>query len=236
MGQQTRQAFIRHSGIAAPYLKHDVRMEHIAAPSIGSHNHSVEQGQATVHGHDRSKRESSQGTEPQLGHVFETERSLHSGETNPSFILNQDPFMDASILLTGRNFGLGGTQTPAASALVAYGYRAVIAVSFGTVFFDDCVQTGLLALIIGQDQILAIADKIITSPGVELVIDLEQQVISRPDMQAIAFELNPRLRRKYMLGLQDVDETSPFNKEAEEFQRGHRLRQPWLYQTGNTLD
>jgi len=234
MGQQTRQAFIRHSGIAAPYLKHDVRMEHIAAPSIGSHDHSVEPGQIPVH--DHGQYESSQGNEQQLVHAFATERSLHSGEKNPAFILNQDPFMDASILLTGRNFGLGGTQTPAASALVACGYRAVIAVSFGTVFFDDCVQTGLLALIIDQDQILAIADKIITSPGVELVIDLEQQVISRPDMQAIAFELNPRLRRKYMLGLQDVDETSPFNKEAEEFQRGHRLRQPWLYQTGNTLD
>ena len=114
---------------------------------------------------------------------------------------------------------------------MACGFKAIIAPSFGTVFLDDCMQVGLLALVMDEEQVQMLAAKTGAAPQLELTIDLELQVVSRPDMAAIRFDLLPRLRRRFMLGLEDLDETSPFADQAEEFRQRQRLQQPWLYQT-----
>ncbi len=213
---------VQLTGIAAPFLRHDVLIDYIAPPQAGLHEHGTAQ---TPTG------EAANASGQRLQQAFPLDRYLADGSENPEFILNQTPWRNASILLAGRNFGIGGTQTPAATRLLGSGIRAVIAPSFGPVFLDDCIQAGLLPVILGQRQVEAIAAAAVAAPRRELTIDLQRQTISRPDIGPIAFQMNPRLRERFMGGLSDIEETVPFQREAEAFQRGHELRQPWIYRS-----
>ena len=210
-------------GIAAPFLRHDVLIDYIAPPLGGAHEH-VPAIIAPAGGAANASGQSIQ-------QAFPLDRYLADGSENPEFILNRAPWRDASILLAGRNFGIGGTQTPAAARLLGSGIRAVIAPSFGPVFLDDCVQAGLLPVILGQEQVEIIAAAATAAPRRELTINLQRQTISRPDIDPITFQMNPRLRERFMEGLSDIDETTPFQREAEAFQRDHELRQPWIYRS-----
>ncbi len=214
---------VQWTGIAAPFLRHDVLIDYIAPPIGGVHAH----GSAVIPPAGVAANALDQG----LRQAFPLDRYLADGSENPEFILNREPWRDASILLAGRNFGIGGTQTPAAARLLGDGMRAVIAPSFGPVFLDDCIQAGLLPVILGQEQVEAIAAAAMAVPRRELTIDLRRQTISRPDIGPIAFQMNPRLRRRFAGGLGDIEETASFQREAEAFRREHELRQPWIYRS-----
>ncbi len=214
---------VQLTGIAAPFMRHDMLIDYIAPPIGSLHAH----GSAVITPAGVVGNASGQA----LRQAFPLDRYLADGSENPEFILNRAPWRNASILLAGRNFGIGGTRTPAAARLLGDGIRAVIAPSFGQVFFDDCIQAGLLPVILGQEQVEAIAAAAVAAPRRELTIDLRWQTISRPDIGPITFQMSPRLRARFMEGLSDIDETTPFQREAEAFQRDHELRQPWIYRS-----
>ena len=228
MGQQEAKGFVRLKGIAAPYLKHDVAIDYIAVPTVGLHDHG--RGGLLVHQHGE---ETSNASVQEMPHAFEIERYFPDGAENPYFILNQQRYRSASILLTGRNFGVGGTHTLAAKQLLNCGIRAVIAPSFGTVFFEDCVQSGLLPIVLGWKSISRLAELTEAAPGLELTIDLERQVVWRTDIEAISFQMDQRIKRRFMLGLKDEDETLPFQQQAEAFEKNQRRLQPWIYQSNS---
>ncbi|MCY4270874.1 MAG: hypothetical protein OXE80_11965 [Gammaproteobacteria bacterium] len=217
------------TGIAAPYLRNDVLIDQIAPPVAGGHGHGPEM-------HAVIRRQHPPATAPLAAeeaarHAFPLDRYLPDGRENPGFILNQPAYRDASILLAGRNFGIGGTHTPAAARLLGCGIEAVIAVDFGPVFHDDCLQAGLLPVMLGWSELESIALTVAAAPRLPLTIDLARQTIGRPDTGDIAFQMIPRLRRRFMEGLTDIDETRPFQSEADTFREAHERRQPWIYQS-----
>ncbi len=216
-------------GIAAPYLRNDVLIDQIAPPVAAGHGHGPAMNEIIRRRHPPAAAPVS--PEEAARHAFPLDRYLPDGNENPEFILNRPAYRDASILLAGRNFGIGGTHAPAAARLLGCGIEAVIAVDFGPVFHDDCLQAGLLPVMLGQGEVEHIAQAAAAAPRLPLTINLARQTVSRPDTGDIAFQMNPRLRRRFMEGLTDIDETKPFQSEADAFREAHEKRQPWIYQS-----
>src|SRR5450432_2118459 len=100
---------------------------------------------------------------------------------NPDFVLNQARYKGASILVAGKNFGCGSSREHAPWALQQYGFRAVIAPSFGDIFYNNCFKNGLLPIVLSEHQVSALFDEALAFIGYRLTIDLERQVVVKPD-------------------------------------------------------
>jgi len=148
---------------------------------------------------------------------------------NPDFILNQPRYKGAQVLLARKNFGCGSSREHAPWALADYGFRALIAPSFGEIFFSNCYKNGLLPIVLGESQVDRLFHDVFAFPGYRLEIDLERQTVSRPDGQALNFDIDPF--RKYCLlnGLDDIGLTLRYADKIRAFEEKRRAQQPWLF-------
>jgi len=148
---------------------------------------------------------------------------------NPDFILNQPRYKGAQVLLARKNFGCGSSREHAPWALADYGFCAVIAPSFGEIFFSNCYKNGLLPIVLSETQVDRLFHEVFAFPGYRLVIDLERQTVSRPDGQALDFDIDPF--RKYCLlnGLDDIGLTLRHADKIRAFEEKRRAQQPWLF-------
>jgi 3-isopropylmalate/(R)-2-methylmalate dehydratase small subunit len=117
----------------------------------------------------------------------------------PEFELNRPEARGATILVTGRNFGCGSSREHAAWALQDAGFEVVVAPSFGDIFRTNCLQVGLLPIVLPEEQAKALAAQ---GSGAELAVDLEEQAIG-----PYRFEFDPFERHRLLEGLDDVDLT-----------------------------
>lgn len=234
MGEQARSSrgarppFVRHTGIAAPYMRRDVEVEFIAP--LGPDLHILHTGhtgpgmpEITPHTHDEN-------TSP-VGHAFEGFRYRTDGSENPDFILNREPYREASILLAGENFGIGTVQGFAVVRLLACGFRVVIAPSFGPVFHDDCFDYGLLPVTLPPRTVEGFAERATSRPRVPMTVDLERQVVERADMDPVPFGIDARLRNRLLLGSDEMEleERLEHSDAARRMRDADRRRRPWLY-------
>jgi 3-isopropylmalate/(R)-2-methylmalate dehydratase small subunit len=149
---------------------------------------------------------------------------------NLDFVLNQPRYRGASILIARRNFGCGSSREHAPWALAEYGFRAVIAPSYGDIFFDNCCKNGLLPVVLSESEVDRLFNEVAAFPGFRLVIDLDKQIVTTPDgAGAMRFEINPF--RKYCLinGLDEVGLTLRHADEIRAFEERRRREQPWLF-------
>jgi 3-isopropylmalate/(R)-2-methylmalate dehydratase small subunit len=147
---------------------------------------------------------------------------------NPDFVLNQPRYRGASILLARDNFGCGSSREHAPWALEQYGFRALIAPSFADIFFNNCFKNGLLPIVLTASQVQRLFDDVAAFPGFELTIDLEQQIVVRPDGEALPFEV--QAFRKYCLlgGFDDIGLTLRHADKIRSFEAERITRMPWL--------
>jgi 3-isopropylmalate/(R)-2-methylmalate dehydratase small subunit len=147
---------------------------------------------------------------------------------NPDFVLNQPRYRGASILLARRNFGCGSSREHAPWALADYGFRALIAPSYADIFFNNCFKNGLLPIQLPQVQVARLFDEAAAFIGYALTIDLEQQLIVKPDGTTIPFEVQPF--RKYCLlgGFDDIGLTLRHADKIRAFEAERLLTKPWL--------
>src|ERR1035437_9800655 len=108
---------------------------------------------------------------------------------NPDFVLNQNRYQGASILLARKNFGCGSSREHAPWALDQYGFRAIIAPSFADIFFNNSFKNGLLPIVLSEAQVSQLFDEAAAFPGYALTIDLERQVIVKPSGEELPFEV-----------------------------------------------
>ncbi len=150
---------------------------------------------------------------------------------NPDFVLNQPRYKGASILLARRNFGCGSSREHAPWALDQYGFRAVIAPSFADIFFNNCFKNGLLPIQLPEATVAQLFDEVAAFPGYELKIDLERQVVIRPQGQEIPFDVLPF--RKYCLlgGFDDIGLTLRHKEKIAAFEAERLATKPWLAHT-----
>ena len=150
---------------------------------------------------------------------------------NPDFVLNLPRYAGASILLARKNFGCGSSREHAPWALQQYGFRAVIAPSFADIFFNNCYKNGLLPIVVPESVVAQLFDAVAAFPGYQLSIDLERQVIVRPQGEEIPFDVQPF--RKYCLlgGFDDIGLTLRHKDKIAAFEAQRLAAKPWLART-----
>ncbi|MBM4183723.1 MAG: 3-isopropylmalate dehydratase small subunit [Gemmatimonadetes bacterium] len=220
--------FTRHTGIAAPFLHDDFEGELIAplGPELlDLHEVHMDRHTAVLetHAHD--------GSWPGQ-HAFQGFRYALDGSEIPEFVLNQEPHRDASILVTGRNFGQGSLQAFAAIRLRQCGMRVIIAPSFGPVFYDDCFDYGLLPVTLTQAEVDRIAEQVGANPRLPITVDLVGQVVTRADFGPIRFQMDARRRMNLLQGSdQSLEERLQHQDSAAAAREQDRRVRPWLYDT-----
>jgi 3-isopropylmalate/(R)-2-methylmalate dehydratase small subunit len=139
-----------------------------------------------------------------VAYGFHDLRFTPEGVARPDFILNQPPFDRAGILVASRNFGVGSSREAAVYALLAMGYRAVVAESFGDIFFSNALKNGLLPVKLPESTVNALRQAVATSPGATLTVDLERQVLTGPDGAEHGFTVPPFSRDCLLRGLDEI--------------------------------
>ena len=154
-----------------------------------------------------------------------------SRQPNPDFVLNQPRYQGASILLARKNFGCGSSREHAPWALEQYGFRAIIAPSFADIFFNNCFKNGLLPIVLPEATVAQLFDEVAAFAGYQLTIDLEHQVIVRPQGETIPFDVVPF--RKYCLlnGFDDIGLTLRHADKIKSFEAERLAVKPWLAHT-----
>lgn len=149
-------------------------------------------------------------------------------EPVPAFVLNQPVYAGASILLAGLNFGCGSSREHAVWALKEYGFRAIVAPSFGAIFYGNCIRNGLLPVELPEDVVQALADA--TRDGQAMGIDLERCEVESPTGERYRFQIQPALREMLLEGLDPVALTLKLQHRIDAFQALDRQARPWIYQ------
>ncbi len=151
--------------------------------------------------------------------------------TNDDFILNQPDYKDACILIARENFGCGSSREHAVWALTDYGFNVVIAPSFADIFFSNCGKNGLLAITLDEATIDQLFSDVIATPGYQLSIDLDSQMITMPSGEEMHFDIDGGLKHRLLNGLDDIGIT--LNKHANEisaYEEKLKVEKPWLIQ------
>ena len=150
---------------------------------------------------------------------------------NPDFVLNRGPYRDAQILLAGANFGCGSSREHAVWALAEWGIRAIIAPSFGAIFYGNCVRNGILPIVLDDDRVGEIAAIVEANPAENrITINLEHRKLVAADGRTDAFEIAPADREMLMEGLDAIAVTMKRDDEILAFQARDRIRRPWVYE------
>lgn len=153
-----------------------------------------------------------------------------SREENPDFILNQEPYRRARILLSGINFGCGSSREHAVWALHEWGIRAIIAPSFGSIFQGNCVRNGIVAVALDNTIVEALARQVEADPGKgQLTVDLVECVVIAPDGRRHAFSVPKADREMLLEGLDSIAVTLKRDAEILAFRERDRARRPWIY-------
>jgi 3-isopropylmalate/(R)-2-methylmalate dehydratase small subunit len=172
--------------------------------------------------------------------LFDAWRFLDPGEPgqdpatrrpNPDFVLNQARYRGASILLARKNFGCGSSREHAPWALQQYGFRAIVAPSYADIFFNNCFKNGLLPIVLSEHQVAALFDETAAFVGYRLTIDLERQVVVKPDGVELAFDVEPFRKLCLLNGYDDIALTLRQAEKIRAFEAERLLKQPWLAAT-----
>jgi len=148
---------------------------------------------------------------------------------NPDFVLNQAPFRDAVILLSGDNFGSGSSREAAVWAVRQFGLRCVIAPSFGTIFRNNCYRNGVLPVVLPAPQVQALADEA-KGGALRLTVDLAQCAVVAADGRRLPFDVPPAQRGMLLEGLDAIGLTLKHRLRIEAFQHADRIARPWIWQ------
>ena len=169
--------------------------------------------------------------------LFDAWRHLDAGfpgqdaatrKPNPDFVLNHPRYQGASVLLARRNFGCGSSREHAPWAIQQYGFRALIAPSFADIFFNNCFKNGLLPIPLTELQVGKLFDEVAAFVGYELTIDLEQQLVLKPDGTSLAFDVQPFRKFCLLGGFDDIGLTLRHADKIRKFEAERLLKRPWL--------
>ena len=210
------QAFTTHTGIVAPLDRPNVDTDAIIpkqylksikrsgfGPTLFDDWRYLEPGEP---GQDHSKR-----------------------EINKDFILNQPPYDQATILLGRENFGCGSSREHAVWALEDFGFRAVIAPSFADIFFNNTFKNGVLPIVLKEENIDKIFEKVHNLSGYQLSIDLESQIVSGEGLDEMSFEVDAFRKQCLLEGLDDIGLTLAHSEQIKTYEAKRREQAPWLF-------
>ena len=147
---------------------------------------------------------------------------------NPEFVLNQERFKNASILLARENFACGSSREHAVWALIDYGFRVIIAPSFADIFYNNSFKSGLLPIQLPADIVDDLFDKCATIEGFQLMIDLNSQKVVNGE-QTYQFEIDQFRKYRLLNGLDDIGLTLKQRDEIVKFESKRKKTRPWIF-------
>ena len=151
--------------------------------------------------------------------LFNDWRFNSDGSENPEFILNRQEYGGAEILVSGRNFGSGSSREHAPCALQDYGFKCIIAPSFGDIFFSNCFQNGVLPVVLPEDVVTEIIANSEKDPEYRINIDLESQRVWDENEEVVAeFTIEPFRRHCLLNGLDDIGLTLEDETDISDFE------------------
>jgi len=145
------------------------------------------------------------------------------------FILNAEPWRNAKILVTDRNFGCGSSRESAVYALYEFGIRCVIAPSFGDIFASNAAKNGLLTVELPSETVASIRAQLRSDPGAQVSVDLASQTVMDALGATHRFEIHPVKKRCLLAGLDDIARTKEYEDAFAAFERARRTETPWLF-------
>jgi len=149
--------------------------------------------------------------------LFNDWRYDEQGAERPDFVLNRPPYRNGTLLVAGRNFACGSSREHAVWALNDQGFRAVIAPSFADIFRNNALKSGLLPVVLPEEQVRQILDLATEEPGVVGIVDLEEQTVAVGDL-TFRFEMDGFERRCLLDGLDDIGLTLIHEREISAFE------------------
>ena len=171
--------------------------------------------------------------------VFDAWRFLDVGEPgkdprtrkpNPDFVLNYPQYQGATILLARKNFGCGSSREHAPWALQQYGFKAIIAPSFGDIFFTNSAKNGLLAIKLTELEVDHLFNETMAHPGYKLTIDLAAQTVRTPSGKSYHFDIDATRRENLLKGLDEIGITLTHADEIKEYEEKRKKTEPWIFQ------
>ena len=200
------QPFISHTGIAVPLLTDDMNTDQIA-PVM----------------HSRGLKDDYQAM------LFHRARRRDDGSENPDFVLNKPQFRGAGILVTGQNFGAGSSRESAVWSMIANDIRVIVAKSFADIYRENCLQNGLLPIVLAPDEAEAFIARVVRVNGAgPFTVDLVTQRISGPGGADIAFDIAAADRMRLIEGLDDIGLTLKQMDDIVQWEQHAATAQPWL--------
>jgi len=145
-------------------------------------------------------------------------------DNEPDFVLNQDRYAGATILVAGPDFGTGSSREHAVWALMDYGFKVVISPRFGDIFRGNSLKTGLLTVLLPDSAVSLLSDTVEEDPSIDVTIDLVEQTVSWAD-QNYGFEIEEYSRWRMIEGLDDIDVSLRHVADIASYEKSRR---PWL--------
>jgi 3-isopropylmalate/(R)-2-methylmalate dehydratase small subunit len=160
--------------------------------------------------------------------LFYEMRFDQEGNEVADFVLNQPAYRQATILVTGENFGCGSSREHAPWSLLDFGIRCIIAPDFADIFYNNCFQNGILPIKLPQSEVDKLMDDASRGANATLTIDLEAQEIRGPDGGVIKFDIDPFRKHCLMNGLDSIGLTLEKKQSIESFEATTAIARPWL--------
>jgi 3-isopropylmalate/(R)-2-methylmalate dehydratase small subunit len=155
--------------------------------------------------------------------LFYDWRRKPDGQLDPEFILNQPRYSGASVLVAAKNFGCGSSREHAVWALENAGFRAVIAPSFADIFANNCVQNGVLTVVLPEEETAELARRAQHFPDYRLTVDLEQKQVSDDRGFSATFPMDDSVRHRLLEGLDDIGLTLQHDAAITAYEARHPL-------------
>ena len=160
--------------------------------------------------------------------LFDEMRYDESGKELEDFILNQEAYREAKILVAGDNFGCGSSREHAPWALLDFGIRVVISTSFADIFFNNCFKNGILPITLEKELRDLIIKDAENGSNAILIVDLEEQEITRPDGSRFHFEVDSFRKHCLINGLDDIELTMKKVEKIRNFEQTYSAKFSWL--------
>jgi len=150
------------------------------------------------------------------------------GKMRPKFVLNRPEYTDTKILIAGPNFGCGSSREHAVWGLQQYGIQAVIASSFGEIFYSNAMNNGLLAVVLPQKEVEKMMHQSAdNSTFLQIKINVSTLEIHSSNM-ILPFNMSDRHQRMFLEGLDMIGASLKFKEDITAFSQRHWVQQPWV--------
>jgi len=159
--------------------------------------------------------------------LFYTLRYDADGRERPEFVLNQEPYRRAEILIAHENFGCGSSREHAPWALLDFGIRCVIAPDFADIFHNNTFKNGILPVRLPREVCDQLMQDARLGENARLTIDLERQVVVRPNGVEIRFEIDPFRKHLLLNGLDDIGQTLQHAAAIDGYEARQRQDKSW---------